>query len=55
MNSEDQKLVGGPNDITVIATDRSGNEGKATATPTVDTQPFDPNSHSDRASRRVTG
>jgi hypothetical protein len=31
---EDQKLVGGPNDITVIATDRSGNEGKATATPT---------------------
>ncbi|MDA7676750.1 leucine-rich repeat protein, partial [bacterium] len=30
---EDQKLVGGANDITVIATDRSGNEGKATATP----------------------
>ena len=33
---KDQKLVGGPNDITVIATDRSGNEGKATAKPTVD-------------------
>ncbi|MDA7676558.1 chitobiase/beta-hexosaminidase C-terminal domain-containing protein, partial [bacterium] len=31
---KDQKLVGGPNDITVVATDRSGNEGKATATPT---------------------
>ena len=29
-----QKLVGGINEITVIATDRSGNEGKATATPT---------------------
>ena len=31
---KDQKLVGGINEITVIATDRSGNEGKATATPT---------------------
>ena len=30
---KDQKLVGGANEITVVATDRSGNEGKATATP----------------------
>ncbi|HIA64354.1 MAG TPA: hypothetical protein EYN93_15940, partial [Planctomycetaceae bacterium] len=31
---KDRKLVGGANDITVIATDRSGNEGKATVVPT---------------------
>ena len=31
---KNQRLAGGSNAITVIAIDRSGNEGKATATPT---------------------
>ena len=30
---KDQKLAGGPNEITVIATDWGGNEGKASTTP----------------------
>ena len=33
MNLEDQKLTGGPNEVTVIATDWGGNEGKASTTP----------------------